>query len=73
MQTPGIQVAPVDQALCDGATGRCVNTSAKGVRSFDDGHPSRDGARRVAPVGLAAIQPSLDGNRLRQALAVSGG
>jgi len=68
-----IQVAPVDQALCDTATGRCVNADARGVYYFDDDHLSRDGARRVTPVVLAAIHRSLDGNRSRQAFAINGG
>jgi hypothetical protein len=64
----GIQVAPVDRALCDGTTGRCVNADARGIYYFDDDHLSTDGARLVAPVVLAAIRRSLDEDRVRQAL-----
>lgn len=52
---PGVQVAHIEQALCAAASGRCLNADAEGIYYYDNDHLSTAGARRVAPIVMAAI------------------
>lgn len=63
---PNVYAARVQDALCDAATGRCRNADAEGVFYYDNDHPTNAGARRMAPVIVAALQAAL-ADRSRQA------
>uniref|UniRef100_UPI0035C87A2D acyltransferase family protein n=1 Tax=Yoonia sp. TaxID=2212373 RepID=UPI0035C87A2D len=55
-ESPRIQAARIQDALCSEATGRCVNADQGGVYYYDDDHLSSTGAARIAPIILEAIR-----------------
>lgn len=63
---PHVYAARAQDALCNAATGRCRNADAEGVYYYDNDHLTNAGARRVAPVIVAALQAAL-ADRSRQA------
>ncbi|WP_268920629.1 acyltransferase family protein [Sandarakinorhabdus rubra] len=52
-EVPGVRLARAERAFCD--ADRCLNADSAGVYYYDDDHLTSAGARRVAPLIVAAV------------------